>query len=160
MSWTKKQFIEQAYEEIGIASYLYDLQSEQLQSAARRLDAMIAAWNAKGIRLGYPITTEPGDVNIDTETNVPDAANLAIYTNLGILLAPGLGKVVSQETKVAAKSAYDGLLARAAQPTEKQFQQTTPRGAGNKPSNRGRDAFFPVPTDPLQPGDDDFFEFE
>ena len=34
MSWTKRQYIVDAFEEIGLASYVYDLQPEQLQSAA------------------------------------------------------------------------------------------------------------------------------
>jgi hypothetical protein len=54
MGYTKRQFISAAFEEIGLASYVFDLQPEQLQSALRRLDAMMADWNAKGIRLGYP----------------------------------------------------------------------------------------------------------
>ena len=54
MGYKKRQFISAAFEEIGLASYVFDLQPEQLQSALRRLDAMMADWNAKGIRLGYP----------------------------------------------------------------------------------------------------------
>ena len=40
MGWTKRQFVTQAFEEIGLASYVFDLTPEQLQSALRRLDAM------------------------------------------------------------------------------------------------------------------------
>mgnify|MGYP003525752305 CR=1 FL=1 len=55
MGWTKRQFVTQAFEEIGLAAYVFDLTPEQLQSALRRLDSMMASWNAKGIRLGYQI---------------------------------------------------------------------------------------------------------
>lgn len=55
MGWTKRQFVTQAFEEIGLASYVFDLTPEQLDSALRRLDTMIASWNALGIRLGYPL---------------------------------------------------------------------------------------------------------
>ena len=48
MGWTKRQFVAQAFEEIGLASYVFDLTPEQLQSALRRLDTMMAAWNALG----------------------------------------------------------------------------------------------------------------
>jgi hypothetical protein len=42
MGYKKRQFISAAFEEIGLASYVFDLQPEQLESALRRLDAMIA----------------------------------------------------------------------------------------------------------------------
>ena len=57
MSWTKRQFINAALEEIGLASYVFDIQPEELESALRRLDAMMADWNAKGIRIGYPLSS-------------------------------------------------------------------------------------------------------
>ena len=47
MGYTKRQFVTAALEEIGLASYVFDLQPEQLQSALRRLDAMISEWNGK-----------------------------------------------------------------------------------------------------------------
>jgi hypothetical protein len=46
MGWTKRQFITQAFEEIGLAAYVFDLTTEQLQSALRRMDAMVAGWNS------------------------------------------------------------------------------------------------------------------
>ena len=88
MGWTRRQFVEQAFEEIGYASYVYDLEPEQLESAGRRLDAMVASWNGKGIRLGYPLPSSPELASLDTETEVPDYANEAIYTNLAVKLAP------------------------------------------------------------------------
>ena len=42
MGYTKRQFILAAFEEIGLAAYTFDLQPDQLESARRRLDAMIA----------------------------------------------------------------------------------------------------------------------
>ena len=82
MGWTKRQFVTQAFEEIGLASYVFDLTPEQLQSALRRLDTMIAAWNALGIRLGYPLPSSPQDSDLDEPTLVPDWANEAIITSI------------------------------------------------------------------------------
>lgn len=158
MGWTKRQFVEQAYEEIGLAAYTFDLQPDQLLAAVRRLDAMMATWNGKGIRLGYPIPGSPENSNIDDETNVPDAANEAIYTNLAIRLGPPIGKVVSQETKQAAKDAFDGLLRRAAMPPEMQYTSTLPLGAGNKPW-RNSQPFVTPPTDPVLAGQDGVIDF-
>lgn len=160
MSWTKRQYIVQAFEEIGLASYVFDLQPEQLQSAGRRLDAMMAVWNGKGIRLGYPIATNPEDIDLDIETGAPDSANQAIITNLGIQLAPSFGKVISQETKIAAKDAYNGLLSRATKPPEMQYPKTLPRGSGQKPWRFNNDPFIDPPVDPLLAGDDSVLDFE
>lgn len=158
MSWTKRQFIIQAYEEIGMANYIFDLQSEQLQSAARRLDAMMALWNGKGIRIGYPLATNPEDVDIDTETNVPDAANEAIYQNLAIKLAPGLGKAVSQDLKMGASDGFKTLTERGSRPAARQMPKGWPRGAGNKTWRRNS-TFTQKPVEGLEAGDDSNIEF-
>lgn len=160
MSWTKRQFVEEAFAEIGVASYVYDLEPEQLQRALRRMDSMMAMWNAKGIRVGYPIPSSPENSSLDNETNVPDRANQAIILNLAVQIGPGFGKQISQDTRIAAKNAYDILLSSAAQPLPKQFSSTTPLGAGNKSWGTNRDNFFPRPVDPLQAGSDDIIEFD
>lgn len=160
MSWTKRQFVYQAFESIGLANYAFDLSPEELQSAARQLDAMIGTWNGKGIRIGYPIPSTPEDTDLDTETEVPDSANEAIYLNLGLRLAPGFGKTVMPELKQFAFSAYQDLLKLYTRPPgEMQFPETLPRGAGNKPWRDTRDNFNRDPVDPLQVGPDGTLEF-
>lgn len=132
MSWTKRQFVMQAFEEIGYSSYIFDLEPEQLQSALRRLDSMMGTWNGKGIRVGYPLPSSPELSELDTETEVQDSANEAIYLNLAIRIAPTVGKTVSPETKKSAKAAYNQLLALMTKPTEMRLPTTLPSGAGNK----------------------------
>ena len=150
MSWTKRQFVSQAYEEIGYASYQYDLDPEQLQSAMRKMDSMLATWYTKGIQLGYPIPSSPENSDLDEETSVPDSANEAIYLNLAIRLAPSLGKMVMPETKLAAKAAYDAIAANAAVPQEQQITGL-PRGAGSKYwIDNGNPMLDKANTDPLQ----------
>lgn len=133
MGYTKRQFISSALEEIGLASYVFDLGPEQLDYALRRLDAMIADWNGKGIRLGYPLPSSPQDSDLDEETNVPDSAYEAIICNLAIRVAPSFGKQVMIETKATAKQGYDVLLQRATYPLELQLPAKMPAGAGTKP---------------------------
>jgi len=159
MGWTKRQFVVQAFEEIGLASYVFDLSPEQMESALRRLDSMMATWNSKGIRLGYPIPSSPQDSDLDAETSVPDSANEAIYLNLGIRLAPSFGKTVSADTKTTAKMAYDNLLSRAAMPMEQQLPGSMPAGAGNKPWCKNDGPFLTPPVDPLLAGQDGEIEF-
>jgi hypothetical protein len=154
MGYTKRQFILAAFEEIGLASYTFDLQPEQLESARRRLDAMIADWNGKGIRLGYPIPSSPEQGSIDEETFVPDSAYEAIICSLGIRLAPSYGKQVMPMTMATAKQGYDTLLQRATFPLEQQLPSTMPAGAGNKPWRVYDNPFLRPPVNPVQVGPD------
>lgn len=154
MGWTKRQFILQAFEEIGIASYAFDVQPEQMQSALRRLDAMMADWNGKGIRLGYPIPLDPESSDLDDQSLVPDRANEAIITNLAVRIAPAYGATVSAETKAVAHNSYGTLLSVAAFPQEQQYPGTLPVGAGNKYWRSSHSPFSHQPEDPLLIGPD------
>ena len=157
MAYTKRQFVIAAFEEIGLASYVFDLTDNELVSAGNRLDTMMAMWNAKGVRLSYPLSSSPMTLAtaLEVDTEVPDAANEAIILGLGIRIAAGYGKQVSPDTKVSAKAAYTTLLGWAAQPTlERQFPGTLPVGAGQKSWRNNRDPYMRKPTDPLTTGGD------
>ena len=158
MGYSKRQFVTAAFEEIGLASYVFDLSSEQLDSALRRLDSMMASWNGKGLRLSYPLPGSPENSDIDAESSVPDFANEAIILNLATRLAPSMGKLVPIETKAAAKQALDVVLLRFAFPLEKSLPNTMPAGAGTKPWRRDNAFLYPVqPT--LDAGSDGPIEF-
>jgi hypothetical protein len=127
MGYTKRQFVSAAFEEIGLASYVFDLQPEQLESALRRLDAMMADWNAKGIRLGLSFAIQSHKTAVLMKKHyVPDSAYEAIICSLGIRFAPSFGKQVMIETKTTAKQGYDILLQRATFPLEKQLPSHNP----------------------------------
>lgn len=160
MGWTKEQFVRQAYAELALADYDFDLQPEEVQDGLRRLDSMMATWNGKGIRLAYPVSPNPDDIDGDQDSNVPDAAREAVYSNLAIRLAPGKGKQLSQDTRNTAKEGYDMLISRAAMPNQIQFPQTMPRGSGNKPWRNINDQFMPRPCDGILAGDDGPIEFD
>ena len=153
MGYSKRQFVTAAFEEIGLASYVFDLQPQDLETALRRLDAMIAEWNAKGIRLGYPIPGSPQFSDIDAQSEVPDSANEAIICTLAMRLAPGFGKTLNALTASTAKMGYNTLLSRAAMPMVQQFPRTLPAGAGQKPW-RWDDPYMPQPIDPVTAGPD------
>lgn len=157
MSYTIRQFVTSALEEIGLAAYVFDMGPEQLASAAKRWNSMLAEWNAKGIRLGATLYANPDDIDLDASSNVPDNANEAIITNLAIRIAPMYGKQVMPATSLAAKRAYDTVLLDFCQPIEMQLTEM-PSGAGNKPWRWG-DAFTPEPGDPLDVGPDSPLEF-
>jgi P22 tail accessory factor len=159
MGWKKRDFVTQAFEEIGYASYVYDAMPEQLESILLSLDAMMATWNAKGIRVGYPIASSPSGADLDQETDVPDSCNEAIYLNLACRIGPRFGKTLQQDTKQAAKEAYDALLVKIAMPLQMQFPNTTPAGAGNKTWLTNNGPFLNTPVDPLLAGQDDDIDF-
>jgi hypothetical protein len=115
---------------------------------------MMADWNGKGIRLGYPLPGSPQDSELDEPTLVPDSANQAILTNLAIRLAPSYGKMLMPETKAVAKDSYNTLLQRATAPIPQQLPATMPSGAGNKPWRVYDNPFLRPPVDPVDAGPD------
>lgn len=153
MGWTKRQYIMQAFDEIGLSSYAFSMTPDQVMSAARKLDAMMASWNAMGIRVSWPIPSSPDNTNIDDVLSVPDAANEAIFLQLALRLAPSYGKSVSVETKASARAAYDAMLAKYIVAYEMTLPSTMPVGAGNKPWNIDQ-PFYPVPQEELLVGGD------
>ena len=88
MGYTRQDFINGALEEIGLASIAYDATADELVGAMRRLNAMMAEWNARGIRIGYPIPSGPNSGALTDETGVPDSAWEAVTLNLAIRIAP------------------------------------------------------------------------
>lgn len=155
--WTKRQLVEEAYAEIGIAAYVFDLESDELQTGLRRLDSMMATWEAKGVRIGYAMPSGPTTSSLDDASGIPDAANETVVAHLAIRLAPGFGKQVSPDTRKTARDGYDTLLWAAARPIEQQLPSTLPRGAGQKPWRTTDDPFFPPPEDSplgIAPGGD------
>lgn len=159
MSWTKGEIIGEAFAEIGLATYTFDLQPEQWASALRRLDAMIAQWENKGIRLAWPLPTTYAGASLGEDSNAPDTAFEALWTNLAIRLAPGYGKTVSPDTKSLANVAYKTLLSKAAQPVPMQVDNmAVPAGAGWKYWRQGPYPFLDPPQKRLAEGDDGYLD--
>lgn len=129
VSWTKRQFVTTAFSEIGLAEYNFDLQPEQLESGLRKLDAMMAQWQANGIKLGYAVSV---DLDLDEDSRVSDFANEAIYLNLALRLAGEFGKAVSMELKQNAKDAKDALLRSLVIVPKMRLPTNLPSGAGLK----------------------------
>lgn len=150
MSYTKRELIAEALAELGLGAD-FDISPDEQQAALRKLDAMMAVWDGKGIRLGYPLPAAPADSELDQDSNIPDSAIEPVALNLAMRLAPSYGKTVSVDTRRAASEGMDRLLIAAAQPLPPQQPNTMPRGAGNKPWRPLSSPFFPKPTsDPMQ----------
>ena len=148
MGYTKSDFVYASLNEIGIADYDFDIGSEQTEAVMKRLDAMMALWDSKGIKLGYPMPTSADDSSLTQETNVPDVAWEAIILNLAIRIAPSYGKAVDIGTKILAKQALNTLYSISSPVPEMQFN-SMPKGAGYKSDG----PFTAPPVDTLKDGD-------
>ena len=153
---TKLDLIEAAHAELGLSDYIFDLPSEQLQQALRRLDAMMADWNGMGLRLGYPIPGNLEGGDLSDEAGIPDRAWEAVITNLAIRLAPTFGKQVPPETRATADRSLNMLLGKVL-PPQMQFGRI-PAGAGNKTYRWRLDPFLDPPSDPIDAGPDSELE--
>jgi hypothetical protein len=140
MGWSKLDLVNKAFAQIGLASYVFDLQPEQLQDALSTMDAMMGEWNAKGIRLGYAMSSTPIVVGT-VDSGLPDSAFLAVFTNLAVILASGVGRQVSPELNKTAKRSFDTLLALASVSKPVRLPGNMPAGAGHK-GWRGWDRTF------------------
>lgn len=154
---TKRDLINAAHAELGLQDYVFDVPTEQMQLALRRLDGMMAEWDGMGLRLGYliPGSVEGGD--LDTEAGVPDRAWEAIALNLAVRLAPQFGKQVAAETKAAAKSALNMLLGKVV-PGEISLGRIV-AGAGNARARQNLDPFLIPATERVAAGPDGDLEF-
>ena len=155
MSWTKGDLVNEAFSEIGIASYEFDTSPEERIAAIRRLDMMMAEWNGRGLRLGYPLPDGPDCSSTDDDSGIPDWAVEPVVLNLAIRMAPSYGKTLPPDTKAVARRGLTTLYNMSTVPVEMQFQQM-PKGAGYKETER---RFTRYPKDKLAVGEDGFWDF-
>ena len=102
---TKLDIVKSALGEIGLATYVFDATPEELQDLMNRLNRIAAMWDGLGIRTGYNFGAD-----INAESGLPDTVVLSFEMNLAVSIAPTFGKVLSAETKRAAKLAYNAML--------------------------------------------------
>lgn len=151
MGWTKGQIVDDAYGELTLAGYVFDLSQEERQASGARLDLMLAEWLSDGIAIGYHFASGPTAVDLNEESGIPLTATRAVILGLAISIAPGNGKLITASTRADFATGYSKLLRAAAFPPEQQLPGTLPRGAGNKPWRTPDTAFMPAPdTGPLQ----------
>lgn len=147
MGWTKRQIVEDAYAELALANYDFDLSPEEEQFALRKLDTMMAEWSAIDINLGYAFGLTPTDTDLDQDSGLPLFAISSVYLKLAINILSSKGKATPPATVLNALAAYDAMLARVAlmQVRRQQLPNTLPRGAGSKPWRTNNRPFMPTP---------------
>lgn len=155
MGWTKGQLVDAAFDECALQGYIFNVGPEARNSALMRLDAMLALWNSKGIRMGYPLPSSPSESDVDQDSALPDWANEPVLLNLAVRIAAGFGKTLQQTTVNLASDGYLTLVARMNYPPKQQLRDGVPAGAGNKPVRTPNYSFLPPPRDPLTAGQQD-----
>lgn len=161
MGWTKRALISDAYGELALAGYEYDITPEEQQAALRRLDTLMATWDAQGVRLGYLLGLSPTESSLDDESGIPLFAVEAVYMALAVKLAASKGKQLLPSTTRTAKAAYDAMLSRLVrgQVQEQQRPSGMPLGAGCKTFRTGVPFVRAPNTDILQGADDGGLRF-
>jgi hypothetical protein len=144
MSQTKQFFIDKAFEEIGLAAYVFDLQPEDYGAALARANAMIGAWMGNGILIGdWPIYDDPNEDWIGQPVAIPFTNWEVIWLNLGLALAPNVGKTPDGPTISRARLAYRTLLDKRVEVQEMKRPSTMPIGTGWNRSPKDRQFYYP-----------------
>ncbi len=157
MSWTKRQLLSQAFDFIGLASYVYDLQPEQWLSALNKMNAMVLSWNANGLRTGYNGAAAYDGSDLDLDSGLSDICYEGVYMNVGLRLAPSYSMDPTPFQMKLASDALETLNNWCMDPViERQFPNTMPRGAGAKPWRNLTTPFLNYPTKYLADGQDSY----
>lgn len=129
---TKRVLVDMAYEECALAGYEFDVTPEELQSALRRLDALMGEWKVQGIDLGYNFPAALGQGNLSDWSGVPDwAANVSAMT-LALRIAPRMNKSMGAAANKALASGMVALRAKTQTVPEYSLRPWTPHGIANK----------------------------
>lgn len=147
MGWTKRDIVGEAYAELALHGYVYDLEPEELAFAQRRLDTFMAAQTARGVHIGYAMQADPTADDLDADSGLPLWAVEPVYLKLAQRIAAGKGKALPPSANRAAADAWSALLLKVSrdQMQEQQLAAGTPRGAGAKPWRKTYDPFLPRP---------------
>jgi hypothetical protein len=141
---TKRELVDGAYAELGLAEYVFDLQPEEIGTALHKLERMMSGWDSLGIRLGYAFAVTPKQADGNDDACVPDWAEEGIITNLAVRLAPTVGKSASAETRINARQQYNTLLVGNYEIPQMQYPRQMPIGTGNRRNVKNQTYFAPV----------------
>ena len=132
--WSKQQIVEEAFGELALQGFVFNIGPDEMMAALRRLDLFMATMQPKKLFLTYNLPTDaPDSSDLSDPSGLSDGEVEAAVLNLAPRIAGSFGKVLPQTSMATAKAALDTLMIAAAQPAQQQYPSTMPRGAGNKP---------------------------
>jgi hypothetical protein len=136
----------QAFNELGLTPYVFQLQAEDIQTALNLLEFRIAQFDAQGIFLNWPFSDDPNNVDGDEDVQLPPYALIGVVSQLAIDLAPAFGKTVNPATLIKAKSGFETMISIGAIPDNVAENRMAPLGSGNKPWRMWRTFVNPKPS--------------
>ena len=130
---TKGQVADLIAEELGRAGYDFDIQPGEVLSWLRKMDALLAQWQAQGITLNYNFPASFGTSKPTDMMGVPDAALDTIAAWVAMRVAPGIGKTMSTESRKAMADGLSLLRSETAVIPCMHYPKTTAIGSGWNP---------------------------
>lgn len=157
--YTKGEIVSQAFAELALAGWDWDLTPDEQSWALQRMDMLAAEWALKGIHIGYNASVAP-ETDLQQPSGVPMVAVRALVLNLAREIAAGKGKALPATTIAQANQAYSTLAVGAALPGQQAMPETLPLGAGNRYWRGIPNPYFPKPgRPPLEVGQGGNLEF-
>lgn len=128
---SKGELIDSAFSICGLSSAEYEIQPEETILALKRLNGMLAQWEADGLLLGYN-GPDYLDGNAAERSGIAAADEEAVVGMLALRLAPHIGKQIAPEVRADIDRAYRSLLNRNATIPSQITAYHTPRGTGHR----------------------------
>lgn len=123
----KRTIIDAAYDDCGMAGYVFGRSEEEYSSALRKLNAMMYEYPFSG--LGF-IPPDRGDGSIEEPSGIAFKYQNAVSSMLALRLAPQMGKALSVEQRKAMSHSMSLLYADVAVPVEMTWPTKTIAGNG------------------------------
>jgi hypothetical protein len=161
---TKGELVNAAYEEIGLAGYVFDLQPEEIQTGVRRLERYMLMLDGRGIRISYNAAASASSATANDPLGIPQWTEDCIIPLFALRLAPTIGKQVHPDTRMAARRGLNALLVGTYNIPSMQMPRHMPIGSGNRRNTKNQQFFVPVDRlttrydDLLQPSGDPWDE--
>lgn len=130
---TKRDLIGQAYIEVALNNWDYDVTPEELDKALMRLDMLAAELVGRGIDIGYNAPSAVGLSNLSDELGCPDQAFFGLAVLLAKRLCSSMGKQLSQSSREALNDAMKAVRSAAVVLVPSMsLARGTPLGSGNR----------------------------
>ena len=129
---TKGEIVENAFTEIGMASYVYQLQAEDIAFGLQLLEYVILFLDSEGIELNWPLADDPFKVDPQEQVNLPPYSISGVTAQLAIDLCSGYGKSPNPATVMRAARGFNSMISVGAMPGRIALNHAVPLGSGNK----------------------------
>jgi hypothetical protein len=129
---TKGALGARALHHLGIANYVFDVESEETISTLKTLDSMIAEWQAKLNDMGYIQPATNGTSQPSDPAGIDEAMVEAVAANLALRVAPSYGKTTSGELRAMARDGRSFVFSSYSRARAVEIPSYLPLGAGNR----------------------------